>query len=59
MDEAARTAMSRWLIKADNDLVTARTMLGVDPPVTDTACFHAQQCVEKCLKAFLQQSGIA
>ena len=28
-------------------------MISVDPPVTDTACFHAQQCVEKCLKAFL------
>ena len=53
MDEAKQAAIERWLAKAHNDLVTARTMLGVEPPVTDTACFHAQQCVEKCLKAFL------
>ena len=28
-------------------------MLSVVPPVVDTSCYHAQQCVEKCLKAFL------
>jgi len=28
-------------------------MLTTDPPITDTACFHAQQCAEKCLKAYL------
>jgi HEPN domain-containing protein len=32
-------------------------MLSAAPPVTDTACFHAQQCVEKCLKAFLTAKG--
>lgn len=53
MDEAKREVITRWLNKADNDLRTAETMLTVDPPVTDTACFHAQQCVEKYLKAFL------
>jgi len=53
MDEATRTAVSRWLIKAEHDLTTAQAVLSVDPPVTDTACFHAQQSVEKCLKAYL------
>jgi HEPN domain-containing protein len=53
MDDVKRLAIERWLAKAHNDLVTAKTMAGVDPPITDTACFHAQQCVEKCLKAFL------
>jgi HEPN domain-containing protein len=53
MDEATRAAVGRWLLKARNDLRTGETMLSVDPPVMDTACFHAQQCVEKCLKAFL------
>lgn len=53
MDNATKTAIERWLIKAANDLRTAQTMLAVDPPVTDVVCFHAQQCVEKCLKAFL------
>jgi HEPN domain-containing protein len=37
--------------KAENDLKTAAQTLklGTDCP-TDTVCFHAQQCVEKCLK---------
>jgi HEPN domain-containing protein len=43
-----------WLAKADNDLTTAAhtLTLGAECP-TDTVCFHAQQCVEKCLKALL------
>ena len=58
MDDTLRVAIERWLIKADNDIVTARTMLATDPPVTDTASFHAQQCAEKCLKAYLVFAGI-
>ena len=53
MDDVRRTAVARWLEKAANDLRTGETMISIDPPVPDTACFHAQQCVEKCLKAFL------
>jgi HEPN domain-containing protein len=43
-----------WTTKADNDLKNAvhTLKLGGDCP-TDTVCFHAQQCVEKYLKAFL------
>lgn len=43
-----------WMGKADNDLKTAAHTLkmGHNCP-TDTVCFHAQQCVEKYLKAFL------
>jgi len=53
MDDAKRIVIERWLAKARNDLVTAQTMFKNDPPVTDTACFHAQRCAEKMLKAFL------
>jgi len=53
MDEAVKTAVARWLAKAANDLRTAETMVSLVPPVVDTSCYHAQQCVEKCLKAFL------
>ncbi|MBI1822767.1 MAG: HEPN domain-containing protein [Nitrospirae bacterium] len=53
MDEHKQTAILRWLIKSGNDLKTAQTMLTTDPPITDTVCFHAQQCAEKSLKAFL------
>ena len=43
-----------WTDKGDNDLKNAvhTLKLGKDCP-TDTVCFHAQQCVEKYLKAFL------
>lgn len=58
MDEAVKTAVSRWLIKAEHDLSTAHAVLSADPPITDTACFHAQQCVEKCLKAYLVAIGV-
>lgn len=48
-----------WLAKADNDLTTAAhtLKLGASCP-TDTVCFHAQQCVEKYLKAVLVVEGI-
>jgi HEPN domain-containing protein len=48
-----------WLLKADNDLANAAhtLKLGVSCP-TDTVCFHAQQCVEKYLKAVLVLEGI-
>jgi HEPN domain-containing protein len=43
-----------WIAKADNDLKTAAHTLKLgDKCPTDTVCFHAQQCVEKYLKAFL------
>jgi HEPN domain-containing protein len=46
--------LREWLAKADNDLKTAVYTLGLgkDCP-TDTVCFHAQQCVEKYIKALL------
>lgn len=53
MDEAVKITVARWLAKAANDLRTAETMVSIVPPVMDTACYHAQQCVEKSLKAFL------
>ena len=57
MDEAVHIAVKQWLEKASNDLRTAETMLSVNPPVTDTSCYHAQQCVEKALKACLTWAG--
>lgn len=43
-----------WLVKVDHDLLNAThtLTLGAVCP-TDTVCFHAQQCVEKYLKALL------
>ena len=53
MDETQKTYIRRWLIKADNDLRSAKNDLSDPQPITETACFHAQQCAEKSLKAFI------
>jgi HEPN domain-containing protein len=45
-----------WLAKAESDFVTARLVLDGPGPY-DTACFHAQQAIEKLLKAFLAFHG--
>lgn len=45
---------NRWVQKAENDLTNAAHALKLGPACpTDTVCFHAQQCVEKYLKALL------
>ncbi|OGA43319.1 MAG: hypothetical protein A3G24_09280 [Betaproteobacteria bacterium RIFCSPLOWO2_12_FULL_62_13] len=58
-NEKVLVVVGEWVIKAENDLKTAAytLRLGKDCP-TDTVCFHAQQCVEKYLKALLTLRGI-
>jgi HEPN domain-containing protein len=53
-DDKVLTVAREWTTKGDNDLKNAvhTLKLGKECP-TDTVCFHAQQCVEKYLKAFL------
>ena len=46
-----------WFDKAERDLLTADTMLGVSPAPTDVVCFHCQQAAEKYLKALLAFAG--
>jgi HEPN domain-containing protein len=41
-----------WLRKADSDLTNAGLCIEQEQAL-DTACFHAQQAAEKCLKAYL------
>ena len=49
-----------WVTKAENDLKNAAHTLKLgDECPTDTVCFHAQQCVEKYMKAVLVISGIS
>ena len=52
--EKVVAVVREWVEKAENDLKNAAHTLkmGEDCP-TDTVCFHAQQCVEKYLKALL------
>ena len=49
----------RWFEKAKNDLITAQQTLALLDGPTDTPCFHAQQAVEKSLKALLTAEGVA
>jgi hypothetical protein len=52
VDDRVVTVVRGWIGKAENDLKTAAHTLKIsgDCP-TDTICFHAQQCVEKCAEA--------
>ncbi len=51
--------VDEWIAKAEGDFNTAQRELQVaDTPNYDAVCFHAQQCVEKYLKAKLVSVGI-
>lgn len=43
-----------WLVKAGDDLEAIRVLRG-NPQLTSVVAFHAQQCVEKCLKAVAEE----
>ena len=48
-----------WIKKAEGDFATAqRELRARKNPNFDAACFHAQQCAEKYLKAGLQEAEI-
>jgi HEPN domain-containing protein len=51
--------VNKWILKAEHDLKAADQMLRADEPITDAACFHCQQAVEKYLKAYLVSRGVA
>jgi HEPN domain-containing protein len=47
-----------WIDKAEGDFHTASREARVRKAANyDAVCFHAQQCVEKYLKAYLQEHG--
>jgi HEPN domain-containing protein len=54
-----KPVVREWVDKAEADLVSAqREFRARKSPNYDDACFHAQQCAEKHMKALLQQRGI-
>jgi HEPN domain-containing protein len=49
-----------WVDKAEGDFSSAgRELRARKDQNYDSVCFHAQQCVEKYFKAYLQDTGIA
>jgi len=54
-----RPLSAEWAQKAEGDFATAQRELRARKlPNFDAACFHAQQCAEKYLKALLPEAGI-
>ena len=57
-DRSRQHAEARlWLVKAEEDIDIARTVLTMDPPRAGGAAFHVQQAAEKLLKALLTADG--
>ena len=51
---------AEWVGKAEGDFHSClRQVRARRHPNPDSACFHAQQCAEKYLKARLQEAGLA
>lgn len=47
-----------WIEKAEKDYLVAMRELKAEPLVAEAICFHAQQCVEKYMKAILQENEV-
>jgi len=46
-----------WVERAEEDFELVRTSLRRKKPFAASACFHAQQCAEKYMKALLVSKG--
>lgn len=57
MNDELKAYVLQWRFKAEHDLMAAQTILKHKPIITDVACFHCQQAVEKFLKAYLVSKG--
>ena len=47
-----------WITKAEGDYTTVQLLQPSPISSKDVICFHAQQCIEKYLKAWLQEENI-
>lgn len=50
-----RKATEEWLASAQDDLETVEELID-NNQLTHVVAFHAQQCIEKCFKAALEES---
>ena len=59
MNQEKSDYIKNWLFRANEDLAVMEDLRNSNPEgFTSTICFHAQQAVEKFLKAFLAFSDI-
>jgi len=59
MNDDLRDYVDKWLFRADEDLAVIDRLIQADPQAyASTICFHAQQAVEKYLKALLASKGV-
>ncbi len=47
-----------WVAKGEGDYRVVLLLMRAKQPVHDAICYHAQQCVEKYLKAWLIEQGM-
>ncbi len=48
-----------WVQKAEADHAAAQCLAQSPSALHDAVCFHTQQCIEKYLKAWLQEANTA
>jgi len=53
MHDPASDLAREWLARSEHDLRVARYLLTMPNPPPESIGFHAQQCAEKALKAYL------
>ena len=53
MPDPVAELIGEWLARAEHDLRVAEFLLTMPDPPPESIGFHAQQCAEKALKAFL------
>ena len=59
MTDDLRDYVEKWQFRANEDIRVVDELFQTDPQAyASTICFHAQQAVEKLLKAFLAFQGI-
>jgi HEPN domain-containing protein len=54
-----KRATAGWVRKAEHDFRGAVDLHGIRPPLHHLVCFHCQQCVEKYLKALLEEQSLS
>jgi len=53
MDDSVLISIRQWLRIANEDLIAAKRAIEIQPYLTRNACYSAQQCAEKAVKAYL------